>query len=233
MGIFSRIADIFKSNVNDALDQAENPEKMLKQMVLEMEESVNKATLAVAGAISNEKQLERRITKAVRDKTEWQEKAVKALEANREDLAKAALEKKAIAERNFIDLQPVYQQAKEASVKMRQQLGALKNKLEEARMRQSTLVARSEAAKAQKTIAQSFSGVGSDAFSKFEKYETKIEKLESEADAFTQLANENSNLEQELKSLENNLTVENELQDLKKKMGLLPNSDSENNNKGV
>lgn len=233
MGIFNRIADIFKSNVNDALDQAENPEKMLKQMVLEMEESVNKATLAVAGAISNEKQLERRITKAVRDKTEWQEKAVKALEANREDLAKAALEKKAIAERNFIDLQPVYKQAKEASVKMRQQLDALKNKLEEARMRQSTLVARSEAAKAQKTIAQSFSGVGADAFSKFEKYETKIEKLESEADAFTQLANEKSNLEQEFKSLENNLTVENELQDLKKKMGLLPNSDNESNNKGV
>lgn len=232
MGIFSRIADIFKSNVNDALDQAENPEKMLKQMVLEMEESVNKATLAVAGAIANEKQLERRISKAVKDKKEWEEKAMKALEAGREDLAKAALEKKAIAERNFIDLQPIYQQAKESSVKMRQQLDALKIKLDDARSRQSTLVARSQAAKAQKTIAQSFSGVGSDAFSKFEKYETKIEKLESEAEAFTQLAGENSDLEQDFKSLENNNTVDKELQALKEKMGLLPDSNNDTNKQG-
>ena len=157
---------------------------------------------------------------------------MKALGAGREDLAKAALEKKAIAERNFIDLQPVYQQAKEASVKMRQQLDALKIKLDEARSRQSTLIARSQAAKAQKTIAQSFSGVGSDAFSKFEKYENKIEKLESEAEAFTQLAGENSDLEQEFRSLENNNSVDKELQALKAKMGLLPNSNNDNNKQG-
>jgi phage shock protein A len=232
MGIFRRIADIFKANVNEALDSAEDPEKMLKQMVLEMEESVNKATLAVAGAIANEKQLERRIEKASRERKEWEDKAIKALQANREDLAKAALEKKAIAERNYTDLRPLYEQAKDASVKMRQQLDALKLKLGEARSRQSTLIARSQAAKAQKKIAQSFSGVGSDAFSKFEKFETKIEKLESEADAFTQLAGENSDLEQEFKKLDTENTVDSELQALKAKMGLLPDSSNENNNQG-
>jgi phage shock protein A len=126
MGIFSRIADIFKANVNDTLDKAEEPEKMLKQMVIEMEQSVNKATLAVANAIANEKNLERKLEKARNEKADWEQKAVQALNAGRDDLAKAALEKKVISERNFLDLQPIYQQAKSTSDKMRTQLNSLK-----------------------------------------------------------------------------------------------------------
>jgi len=228
MGIFSRIADIFKSNVNDALDKAEDPEKMLKQMVLEMEESVNKATLAVANAIANEKSLERKLEKARNEKKDWEQKAVQALQAGREDLAKAALEKKAIAERNVIDLEPIYQQAKATSDKMRTQLNTLKAKLDEARSRQSTLIARSQAAKAQKQIAQSFSGVGSDAFSKFDKFEGKIEKLESEATAFEQLAGENTKLEDEFKMLSTSSNVDADLLQLKAKLGMLPESKEEN-----
>lgn len=228
MGIFSRIADIFKSNVNDALDKAEDPEKMLKQMVLEMEESVNKATLAVANAIANEKSLERKLEKARNEKKDWEQKAVQALQAGREDLAKAALEKKTIAERNVIDLEPIYQQAKATSDKMRTQLNSLKAKLEEARSRQSTLIARSQAAKAQKQIAQSFSGVGSDAFSKFDKFEGKIEKLESEATAFEQLAGENTKLEDEFKMLSTSSNVDADLLELKAKLGMLPESKEEN-----
>ncbi|MCX7737061.1 MAG: PspA/IM30 family protein [Candidatus Kapabacteria bacterium] len=228
MGIFSRIADIFKANVNDALDKAEDPEKMLKQMVLEMEESVNKATLAVANAIANEKSLERKLEKARNEKKDWEQKAVQALQAGREDLAKAALEKKAIAERNILDLEPIYQQAKATSDKMRTQLNTLKAKLDEARSRQSTLIARSQAAKAQKQIAQSFSGVGSDAFSKFDKFEGKIEKLESEATAFEQLAGENTKLEDEFKMLSTSSNVDADLLELKAKLGMLPESKEEN-----
>jgi phage shock protein A len=222
MGIFSRIADIFKSNVNDTLDKAEDPEKMLKQMVLEMEESVNKATLSVANAIANEKSLERKLEKARSDVGDWEQKAVQALQAGREDLAKSALERKSIADRNFKDLEPVYKQAKETSDKMRVQLNTLKSKLDEARNRQSTLIARSQAAKAQKMIAQSFTGVGSDAFSKFDKYEMKIEKTEAEAVAFEQLAGEDTKLEDEFKKLESGSNVDNELLALKAKMGMLP-----------
>ena len=225
MGIFSRIADVFKSNVNDALDKVEDPEKMLKQMVIEMEESVNKTTLAVAQAIANEKGLERKLEKARQDKDEWERKAIQALQAGREDLAKAALEKKAISERNFNDLQPIQVQARETANKLRQQLDQLKAKLDEARSRQSTLIARSQAAKAQKQIAQSISGVGSDAFGKFDKYETKIEKLEAEAQAFDELAGANTNLDMEFKKLSSSSTVDSDLLALKAKMGLLP-SDS-------
>ncbi|MBN9400896.1 MAG: PspA/IM30 family protein ['Candidatus Kapabacteria' thiocyanatum] len=221
MGIFSRISDIFKSNVNDALDNAEDPEKMLKQMVLEMEESVNKATLAVANAIANEKGLERKMQKERGLAADWQQKAMQALQAGREDLAKAALEKKAVADKNANDLAPIYEQAKSTSVKMREQLDALKHKLDEARSRQSTLIARSQAAKAQKQIAQSFSGVGSDAFSKFDKYEGKIEKIESEAVAFEQLAGENTSLDQEFKKLSTSSQVDADLLALKKEMGML------------
>ena len=222
MGIFNRITDIFKANVNDTLDKAEDPEKMLKQMVLEMEESVNKATLAVANAIANEKSLERKLAKAKAESADWHQKAVQALNANREDLAKAALQKKTLAEKNAVDLEPIYVQAKTTSDKMREQLNMLKNKLEEARSRQSTLIARSQAAKAQKQIAQSFSGVGSDAFSKFDKYETQIEKLESEAEAFETLAGENTSLDMQFKQLATTSTVDDELLALKASMGKLP-----------
>ena len=118
MGIFNRISDIFKSNVNDSLDKAEDPEKMLKQMVLEMEESVNKTTLSVANAIANEKGLERKITKERASSADWQQKAMQALQAGREDLAKAALEKRAVAEKNVGDLAPILVQAAATSVKM-------------------------------------------------------------------------------------------------------------------
>lgn len=227
MGIFSRISDIFKANVNDALDKAEDPEKMLKQMVIEMEESVNKATLAVANAIANEKSLERKLEKAKADSNEWEQKAVKALQAGREDLAKAALEKKNIAQKNVADLQPIYQQASETANKLRSQLNSLKAKLDEARSRQSTLVARSQAAKAQANISKTFAGVGSDAFAKFDKYEGKIEQLEAQADAYGQLADENKGLDEEFKMLEAS-SVDDDLLQLKAKMGMLPSSTDEN-----
>jgi len=226
MGIFSRITDVFKANVNDALDKVEDPEKMIKQMVIEMEESVNKTTLAVAQAIANEKSLEKKLAKAKQDSQEWEQKAMQALQAGREDLAKAALEKKSIADRNSTDLVPIHSQARETSNKLRQQLNTLKAKLDEAKSRQSTLIARSQAAKAQKQISQSMSGVGSDAFGKFDKFEGKIEKLEAEAQAFDELAGANTQLEDEFKKLASSSTVDGDLLALKAKMGMLPESGS-------
>lgn len=225
MGIFNRIADIFKANVNDALDKAEDPEKMIKQMVVEMEESVNKATLAVGNAIANEKQLERKISRSRQLALDWNQKAMQAVQAGRDDLAKAALEKKANADRAVRDLEAPYEQAKAASANMRQKLDVLKGKLEEARSRQNTLIARTQAAKAQKQIAQSFSGVGSDAFSKFDKFENKVEQLESQAEAFDQLAGNENALDQEFRQLETGAGADSDLLALKRSMGLLPEAD--------
>lgn len=220
MSIFRRITDIFKSNVNDALDQAEDPEKMLKQMVLEMEESVNKTTLSVAQAIANEKSLQRKIESQKHLVDDWHSKATQALQANREDLAKAALEKKAIAEKNCKDLEPILAQATNTANKLREQLNMLNAKLEEAKSRQSTLIARSQAAKTQKQLAQAVGGIGNDSFGKFEKYESKIEKLESEAEAFDELSSNSTSLENEFKNLSNNSNVDSELAKLKEELGM-------------
>lgn len=234
MGLFSRISDVFKANVNDMLDKAEDPEKMLKQMVIEMEESVNKATLAVGNAIANEKSLERKMLKARQQSDEWHQRAVQAVNAGRDDLAKAALDKKKLFDKNVLDLEPTYVTARDTSVKMRQQLDTLKAKLDEARTRQSTLIARSQAAKAQKEIAQAFSGVGSDAFSKFERFEGKVEQLESQAEAFGQLAGENTSLDEQFRQLDTT-SSDADLLALKASLGKLPEStaptsDSSDNN---
>lgn len=226
MGIFSRMSDIIKANINDLLDKAEDPEKMLKQMVIEMEESVNQTTMAVASAIANNVNLQKKLDKAHSDKDEWEKKAMQAVNANRDDLARAALEKKALYERNISDLEPLTLQAKQTADNLRVQLDKLKAKLDEARTRQSTLVARSQAAKAQKQIAQSMSGVGTDAFSKFDKMEEKVEKLEAEATAYEQLAGENTSLDDQFKELEAS-SVDDDLLALKAKMGLLPDSNQE------
>lgn len=218
MGIFSRFTDVIKANVNDLLDKAEDPEKMIKQMVLEMEESVNKATLGVAQSIANEKSLQRKVDKARESESKWHDKAKQALEAGREDLAKQALEKRATFTKQAEDLAPSLEAAKTTTEKLRTQLGELKAKLEEARTRKSTLIARSQSAKAQKQISQSFSGVGSDAFSKFDKFESKVESMEAEADAFSELSGDDTSLEAEFKSLETS-AVDDELEKLKQEMG--------------
>lgn len=220
MGIFSRISDIFRSNVNDALDKAEDNEKMLKQMVLDMEESVNKTTIAVANAIANQKNLERKLEKAKSESADWEKKATFALTQNREDMARAALERKSIADKNIASLQPLVVQATATANKSREQLNVLKTKLDEARMRESTLIARSQTAKSQTMIAKQMAGVGKDSFSKFDKFEAKIEGQEAQADAFQQLAGESTSLDDQFAQL-GSATVDQDLLALKAKMGLI------------
>lgn len=220
MSIFARMSDIFKANINDILDRAEDPEKMIKQMVIEMEEAVNKATIAVGSAIANEKQLERQFNKQNAQMTDWQQKALQAVNAGRDDLARQALERKNTIQKNVGDLERMHVEASTTATQLRGQLDQLKSKLDEARMRQSTLIARSQSAKAKKMIAQSFSGVGSDAFSKFDKLEAKVEKTEAEADAFAQLAGENTSLDDQFRALGTGAVVDDELEAMKAQLGM-------------
>lgn len=220
MSIFGRMADIVKANINDLLDRSEDPEKMIKQMVLEMEEAVNKATLAVGQAIANEKSLERQYNKQLAQSNDWQQRALQAVNAGRDDLARQALERKNTIQKNVGDLERMVGEARTSSTNLRGQLDQLKSKLDEARMRQNTLIARSQAAKAKKQIAQSFAGIGSDAFSKFDKLEQRVEKTEAEAEAFSQLAGENTSLEDQFKALEAGSGVDDELAALKAQLGM-------------
>ncbi|MDT8322980.1 MAG: PspA/IM30 family protein [Bacteroidota bacterium] len=214
-GIFSRITDIFKANINDILDKAEDPEKMIKQMVIEMEEAVNKATTAVGAAIANEKQLERQHADKAKLVTQWQQRAIKAVNAGRDDLARQALEKKNMFEKAATDLEAPLAEAKKTALTMRSQLEQLKAKLDEARVREGTLIARHQAAKAKKQISSSLAGIGDGAFANFDKYEQKVLKTESEAEAMAELAGDTTSLDDEFAQLEAGDSVEEELALLK------------------
>ncbi len=213
--IFSRITDIFKANINDILDKAEDPEKMIKQMVIEMEEAVNKATTAVGAAIANEKMLERQQAEKKKQLAQWQQRAIKAVNAGRDDLARQALEKKNMFEKAATDLDAPLTEAKKTAVTMRSQLEQLKAKLDEARVRQGTLIARHQAAKAKKQISSSIAGIGDGAFANFDKYEQKVLTAESEAEAMAELAGDTTSLDDEFAQLEAGDSVEEELALLK------------------
>jgi phage shock protein A len=210
MGIFSKISDVFKANINELLAKSDAPEKIIKEMVLEIEECVNKTTLSVAAAIDKERQLEKLVEKAKKEQQNWMDKAVEALKAGSEELARKALEKKHIAERNFNELQTLYSQAVERTQKMHEQLNSLKMKLKEARIKKNAMLN-------EEKNTTSFTGVAEDVFSK---YDLKIKELQAEAEAFTQLADENSELEQSIKTINNYSSIENELKELKKDLGL-------------
>ena len=218
-GIFSRMADIVRANINDLLNCAEDPEKMIRQMIIEMEEAVNKATASVGTAVANEKRLERQHLNEKDQIENWHKKAELAVEAGEDDLARRALERKTAVQEAIGDLEAALNESQKTSTQLKQQLQQLKAKLDEARTRQGALIARRRAAEARKQIAQSISGVGDDAFSSFERFRTRVETEEAEADAHQEIVGRDASLDTEFNKLERKQTVDAELDALKKKMG--------------
>jgi len=220
MGIFSRIADIFKANINDLLDKAEDPEKMIKQMVLEMQESVTKAISGLAQAMAQEKKLQRDYEKFVALSNDWKGKAAQALQAGNEDLARKALAKKVEADQQAAQYKQLYEQAAQTSATLKQQVDQLKAKLDEAKMKEQTLIARSQAAKAQKEIAKNIGTFDySSVFSKVSKIEEKILKKEAKAQALTEVVSGNTSLDDKIKSLVKDMVLEEEVAKLKAELG--------------
>ncbi len=217
-GIFSRMADILKANINELMDRAEEPDKMIRQMVREMEEAVNKATASVGTALANQKRLERQHNEKVGQVEEWQRRAERAVEGGDDDLARRALERKAVFQNMRDELGAALEESRETVVNLKTQLGELKVKLEEARAREGALVARHRAAQARRQMAQSMSGLGAGAFSSFERFEQKIESSEAEAEAFEEMASDKDDIEKQIRQLDTGKQVESELAQLKAKV---------------
>jgi phage shock protein A len=215
MGIFSRMADIFKANVNDLLDKAEDPEKMIKLMVLEMQEAVTKSTSALAQAMGNEKRLEMQYNKLKTASDDMQQKAVTALKVGNEDLAKQLLGKKATIDQQVTSYKQMYEQSSATTAQMKDQVDKLKMKLDEARMKEQTLIARHKNAKAQAEFSKQLGGFDDNSFAKFDKFEEKVLKVEAEAQAFNQLAEGEVNLDEQMKQIEKDNQVNDELAKLK------------------
>jgi phage shock protein A len=217
-GALARIRDILTSNINELLDRAEEPERMIRQMVRDMEEAVNKATASVGTAVANQKRLERQHADKQKQAEEWQRKAERAVEAGDDELARRCLERKTLLARAADELKPTLEESRQTAEQLREQLRELKTKLEEARTREGTLVARHRAAQARKQLAQSMSGLGKDAFSSFERFEQRVAEGEAEAAAHAELAGELDSLEKQVHRLETGQQVEDELAALKARL---------------
>lgn len=211
MGIFQRTGDLIKSNINDLLDRAENPEKMVKQIIIDMEKELQQCTDALGQAMGSQRQMKKQLDKAKAESKSWEDKAKLALKAGKQDLAKQALQKKVNADNQVTQYQQMYDQCTVQVDTIKGQVDALKMKLEEARSRQSTLIARSKMADAQKSMAKTLGNMdSSSAFSKLDKMEEKIESKEAQADAFSDLAG-TSNAPDPFAELEANSAVDDEL----------------------
>ncbi len=217
-GMFARMTDILRSNINEALDRAEDPEKLIRQMIREMEEAVNKATASVGTAVANQKRLERQYDERVTQVGDWQRKAERGVEAGEDELARRALERKTVLQRAVDELGPVVEESRRTAQQLREQLRELKGKLEEARTRQGTLTARHRAAEARKKLAQSIQGLGDDAFSSFERFEQRVEETEADAEAHDEVANDLDDVERRVRDLDRSASVEEELRALKQRL---------------
>jgi phage shock protein A len=218
MGIFGRLGDIIKANINDMLDKAEDPEKMIKQMILEMEDALKEGTSGVAEAMANQKSLERQLAAHKQESASWEQKAMQALKADKEDLARKALAEKADSDKQVVQYEKLVATATDTVTKLRAQLEQLKDKLQDAKAKEQLLIARSKTAKASKEVAEKLGGMDDSGFSKFDKFEQKIEKTEAEAELLSGEDSESVQTKKAFDEMEKTAAVDDELAKLKEKM---------------
>ncbi len=221
MGIFSRISDIMKANINDLIDKAEDPEKMVKQIIQDLQKEVSQATQALGKAMASERIAKRQYENAVKISADWEVKAKTALAAGEVDLAKKALSNKVKADADVASFQQMYEQISAQTAAVKEQVEALRDKLEEAKSRQAMLIARSQMAKTQKSLAQSVGGMdASSALDKFSRMEEKVTQQEAEAQAFAEIAGSQSSADEKtFEQLQHDADVDAELQRLMSEMG--------------
>jgi phage shock protein A len=226
MGIFSRIGSLFKSNINDIISKAEDPEKMLNQVVLDMQNQLVEAKKQVAVSIADQKRLEKQRDEQGDLAQEWERKAMLAVKAGDDALAREALKRKGEHEGQFAEFSKQAQLQKDAVDKLKDQLRNLNDKIEEAKRKKNILIARQKRAEAQKTIQSTMSGLSdAGAFDTFERMSQKVDQIEAEAEAHTEMGQEltGDTLQQKFKALEaGNAGSDDALAALKAKMGLLP-----------
>ncbi|MBT2188863.1 phage shock protein PspA [Sphingobium nicotianae] len=215
MGIFSRTRDIIAANVTDLLDRAEDPAKMIRMIILEMEETLVEVRAGAARTIADQKEMRRHIAKLDALQTSWVEKAELALSKDREDLAKAALVEKQKAADMADQLKVQIVVLDDALAASEEDIAKLQGKLREARARQSSLVTRMESAQTRLKAREMYNGERvQDAFSRFEMLERRVDMAEGHADAMG-LGAQPKTLEQEIAELQSSDKVDAELAALK------------------
>ncbi len=225
MGVFQRLSDLLKSNVNDLIDRAEDPEKMVKQIIIDMQTELTKATQNYGKAKASERLAEKKYLEAQKISSDWEAKAKMALAKGDQELAKQALARKVKADEDLNNYKEMYESISAQTDAIGDQVEVLRAKLEEAKSRQAMLIARSQMAETKKNLAKAAGGFdGNSSLEKFQKMEEKIERKEAEADAFTEIAGNNlaggsgDDLRDSFEKLESDAKVDAELQRLMAEM---------------
>jgi phage shock protein A len=231
MGIFDRLSTMIRSNLNDLITRAENPEKMLNQMILDMKGQLAKAKQQVASAIADEKKLQADAEGMKRQADDWERRAMLAVQEGRDDLAKQALLRYNEHLQGAHQLHETWVKHKAETEQLKLALRQLNDKIEEAKRKKNILVARSKRAEAQQRIQETMSGMSDkSAFESFDRMAEKIEATERKALAAAELQEEFSGdrLVQQFEALEYKGTSDQQLLALKQRMGLLPGASPAN-----
>ncbi|WP_300381789.1 phage shock protein PspA [Henriciella sp.] len=229
MGLFSRLGDIINSNINAMLDNAENPEKIARLIIQEMEDTLVEVRTSAARAMADKKEMEREIDYYTRVRDDWDKKAGVAVDKGREDLARGALVAKQKAQGEIERRQHAMQAAEEAFEKHQDDLSKLQAKLDEAKAKHRALMMRREAAEQRiRMRSQTHDGKVDDALARYASVERKVDEMEAYADT---IKGREPTLEAEFAALERDEAVEKELEALKKSRAGAASQASDTQNK--
>ena len=219
MAIFSRVTDLLKANINDLIDRAEDPEKMVKQIIIDMEEQLQNAVQGLGSVMASEREMLKKLNEAKDESKLWEGRAKDALKSDNEELAKKAIDKKLTADTSVRQYQKMYDNISSQSETLREQVDLLKKKLVEARARQTMLVARDKVAEARKEVISAVGDLDSSgAFAKMDKMEKKIAEKEAQADAAFDISGMDDEEDDEFEEMENKKVADDELARLKEEL---------------
>jgi phage shock protein A len=220
MGIFSRMTDIINSNINAMLDQAEDPEKMIRLIIQEMEDTLVEVRSSSARVLADRKTAARRLEQ-VRDEAEsWEGKARLAVSKGRDDLARAALQEKRAIEEEISMVEAELQATDEHIAQLNDEVAKLQQKLTDARAKQKALLMRSKTVESRiKVRRQMHREKLDDAFQRFEHFERRMDNLEGQLEAIDMGREVAPDLAAEIDALAEDERVNDELERLKSEMG--------------
>ena len=216
MGIFSRFTDIINSNINNILDKAEDPAKMVRLIIQEMEDTLVEVRSSSAKTLADKKEQTRRVTRFEHDAQQWQEKAELALSKDREDLARAALIEKKKSSDNAQTLLQDLMHTEEHISKLQGEISQLQDKLADAKSRQKAIIIREKTLNSRLKVKKNIdSNKVNDALSRFDRYERRIDDIEGQVESYDLGS---KSLADEISELESDIKVDDELAALKAKM---------------
>jgi len=217
MGIFTRLTDIVNANINSLLDHAEDPEKMVRLMIQEMEDTLVEVRSAAVRTITEKKEIQRRLEQLAAAEADWSEKAEFAISKGRDDLAKGALLAKRKLSETAKQMEGEQKAVEEALARHDEDLARLQSKLAEAKAKEKALTIRMATAKKRVQMRQTYAdGRVDDALARFEALHRRIDELEGKAEVFDM--GKTKSLEDEFATLETEIGLEAELEALKQRL---------------